>query len=177
MDLADTGLPSLLHQSPWWSDHISVHSHYCMRLEATAENLRLGMDSIHPKAPQTMIWTSSRIGRARISVWLHSGTRHRATNTWFRYSLLQSYMFWINSKWLWLTLWYSDVTKGGNSFASYRSQKEEKETIAILKLICFKFSMFEVNTINANLNAVGPYPRSVFRFLDVLLQYTYWQLR
>lgn len=37
--------------------------------------------------------------------------------------------------------------------------------------------MFEVNTINANLNAVGPYPRSVFRFLDVLLQYTYWQLR
>lgn len=129
------------------------------------------------KPPQAIIWTSSSVYTACISVCLRSGTRHWATNTWFQYSLLQLYRFWSNPKLVWLTLWYNDVIKEGNSFISYKCQNRgKKRQSPYSKFICLKFSIFKVDNINVNLNAVGSYPKSIFRFLDMLLQFTYWQL-
>lgn len=55
-------------------------------------------------------------------------------------------------------MFHSEVRKG-----------KKKEAIAIVKLVCFKFSIFELTNINTNLNAVGHHPRCIFRLLAMLL--------
>lgn len=143
-----------LPQSSWWSNYTSERScsrqEYRVELEVRVETMGLGRGSIYPKILQLIIWTTSHISTACISICLCSGTTDRDTNTWFQHSLLQTYRFRSNSKLVWLTV--------RKQFASYRGQKEEEEknrTTAILKFPCLKLSTFNVNNTNVDLHAVG----------------------
>lgn len=55
-------------------------------------------------------------------------------------------------------------------FHSQVRKGKKKQSIAIVKLVCLKFSLFELTNININLNAVGYHPRSIFRLLAMLLE-------